>query len=249
MTGVEGAKGWGGKETVMTASNSWPRTPVGRLVWLENRLADWTANAAELGIGDDELAELTSFIANTRTKYDNAVTQRSIATAATKQFRQAAEPMNALGGALIRNIRSRADITGDEDLYALARINPQSPPSPAPAPMMPTNLDRTVNNNGSITVRWKSVNPPGVTGTSFMIYRKFGTATGEGANDVNGYRQIGTVGVKNYTDEHVPAGTPSVYYMIRALRGDKMSGFTDPLVVYLGAAPMDNGDSSLTIAA
>lgn len=224
------------------APNAWPKTRAARLAWLENRLADWTASAAELGIGDDEIMDLTNRINAARAALTTAQTLRSSARSATTAFYEAADPMAALGGALIQGIRARAQALGDPGLYTTARIDPKAAPSPAPTPMVPTEIETTLDNLGSITIRWKSVNPKNASGTSFVILRKLGGA------DHAAYRQIGATGRKSFTDATVPPGTPTVHYVVRAVRGDKMSDYSEPVTVYLGQAELDSGDG-LSLAA
>lgn len=257
-------------------TNAWPRTPAGRLAWLENRLAEWTAHAEALGIGPAELATLTEATLEAREALTEAITLRSRAKSATLRFKNAADPMTAIGGALLQGIRARAAATSQPELFALARIEPIAPHSAAAPPMTPTNIRSALTSSGSIALTWKSINPRNTSGTSFVIYRRLdmGKSTsaarrGAGASSnaesthsppsppsipspssppstlssPSGFRQIGCIGIKRFTDHGVPPGTHAVQYIIRAVRGGKTSEFSFPHTMYLGAMKMDNGES------
>src|SRR5690606_14316239 len=134
-----------------------------------------------------------------------------------------------------------AATSGEDNIYELARIDPPAPPSPVPAPTTPTDVVTTLTNTGAIHLKWKAKNASPSAGTAFTIHRKL---DGQSA-----YQQIGTSGVRTFIDETGPPGTPSVNYMIRGIRGDKLGEFSEPVVVYLGKTPMNGEDGQLSLAA
>jgi hypothetical protein len=227
---------------VSKKQNVWPATAVQQIQWLKDRLADWTTNADSLGISDDSIAQLTTLVNAANTSLLDAVAARSIAKGKTQTFYSNAEPASAFASAIIKVIRAQAVTSDDPNIYELARLDPPAPPSPVPAPTEPTDLRTTVENDGSIRLSWKARNASPSAGTAFTIFRKL---AGQ-----ESYVPVGTVGVRTFTDNTVPPGTPSIQYIIRGIRGDKAGPFSEPVTVYLGKASFDGaGGEGLTLAA
>lgn len=220
-------------------SNRWPPTRAAQLAWLETRIANWTSQSGDIGLNDDLVGELNSQVSAARMAYDAMVSARAAAIAATAAWRAASEPMAQTGGGAIKTIRAFAQVTGDPMVYAKAEINPPSGPSPAPDPTMPLSLVTDLENQGAVLLTWKSTNPAAHTGVSFTIYRKMHGETS--------YKVVGATGEKKFVDVAVPAGTHWATYMVRAVRGGKMSPFSEPSTINFGNQGAD-GDA-LTLAA
>ncbi|MFG0282818.1 MAG: hypothetical protein ACF8R7_00205 [Phycisphaerales bacterium JB039] len=60
---------------------------------------------------------------------------------------------------------------------------------------------------------------------------------------------VGAVGVRTFTDATVPPGTPSVQYMIRGIRGEKVGPFSEAVTVQVGKTPMNGEEGGLSLAA
>src|SRR5690606_35494118 len=144
-----------------------------------------------------------------------------------------ADPVIATAGGMIRTISGYAATSGAINVWELARLDPPAPPTPVPAPTTPTDIATSLNNDGSIVITWTAKNAAPNAGTAFTVHRKLEAQAS--------YTSIATVGVRTFTDEIVPPGTPSVQYMIRGIRGDKVGQFSEAVTVYLGKTPM-NGE-------
>lgn len=224
----------------MGKQNVWPQTAQQQLAWLESRLADWTSHTDDLGITDTQIADLTSMVNESRTALNSALTARSIAKAATSGFYSTARPMQLYAGALIKQIRAYAGTTDDSNVYTIARIDPPSPPTPAPAPEMPWDVRTKVENDGSVSVTWRARNAASHAGTSFELQRLL--------NDGNTYTFLALSGIKKFNDQTVPPGTQKATYRLRATRGTLQSPWSEPVTAHFGV-PQSADSGDLHIAA
>ena len=86
-------------------------------------------------------------------------------------------------------------------------------PAPRPAPGMPNRFTVALAGNGSLTLKWKSNNPKGSSGTMYQIWRRLGAATSTAT-----FTYIGATGQKQFQDSTIPAGTASLTYQLQAVR-------------------------------
>lgn len=86
---------------------------------------------------------------------------------------------------------------------------PSTHPTPTPAPGPVSNFKAEINGDGSLTIKWKSDNPAGASGTIYQVWRKIGSGA---------FTYCAGCGTKEFTDYTVPAGTPSITYQIQAVR-------------------------------
>lgn len=78
------------------------------------------------------------------------------------------------------------------------------------------------------------------TGTFFTIRRKLATESN--------FVEIGSSGVKAFTDNTIPAGTTSATYRVRAQRGEATSNWSQQVAIQFSASG-DSESSGLTLAA
>ncbi|MFG0252439.1 MAG: hypothetical protein ACF8NJ_06140 [Phycisphaerales bacterium JB038] len=225
----------------MTAQNHWPQSRKQQVLWLLDRIADWTTHAADIGLDPIELSAFAAQLTQVQTNLNDAINARSVAKGKTQTFYSSADPVAQTASAFIKNIRAYAATSGAANVYELARIDPPALRTPAPPPTTPTDIVTELGNDGSIVIRWKAKNAAPSAGTAFTIHRKL---DGETA-----YAPIATSGVRRFTDETVPPGTVSASYMIRGIRGDKVGEFSEAVTVYLGKTPMNGQAQGLSLAA
>jgi len=96
---------------------------------------------------------------------------------------------------------------GNKNLLGVKVRSSQPSPSPAPGPV--SNFKAEINGDGSLTIRWKSDNPAGTSGTLYQVWRKIGTGA---------FEYCGGTGSKFYVDDSVPAGAVSITYQLQAVR-------------------------------
>ncbi len=113
------------------------------------------------------------------------------------------------GNIVIEQVRTKARTAGD-GVYPLANIPAPSAGTPKPPPGQPTDLKVALDATGALGLSWKCANPPGASGTTYNVFRRIG-AVGE-------FTYLGGSGVREITDETVPAGSALVMYKIQAVR-------------------------------
>src|SRR5829696_8790374 len=131
------------------------------------------------------------------TKATTAQTKLAAAIAAREQSKNATAELDAAiadlanaGGDLIKQIRAKAAVDGD-NVYLLAQIPAPATPTPKGAPGTPLNFKVTLDQDGVITLDWKCANPAGATGTVYQVSRKLG-----GPDAAGDYAVVGTSGGK-----------------------------------------------------
>jgi hypothetical protein len=127
---------------------------------------------------------------------------------ATQALKDAVDAMQTTGAAMIVQIRAKAANGGGNEVYNLAEIPVPATPSPAGPPGKPGSFTAELNEDGSLSIKWKCASPGG--GVTYQVYRRV-TATGEFAYQAN-------TGVKEFVDTTIPAGSSQVTYQVRAIR-------------------------------
>ncbi len=210
-----------------------------RLDWIQTHLPVWTANATDIGLTEEQITTLSGLHTAADSAWTNAKTSRIEAKNDTLTSNSAWSTMNAFFGALVKAIRSHAQATGSQEVYALAGIDPPAPPKPKPAPGMPTDVTSTIDNTGRIILKWKSTNAAPSSGAAFSIRRKLSTQAS--------YTVIATVQGKTFTDDSVPEGIASASYILQGMRGNIAGEPSEPIIVYFHS--IDTAQPTLSLAA
>ncbi len=193
-----------------------PTKKLERLQFYEAHVAPWTANAAAINLTPAMITAFTPKVTAARAAFTAQQAAIQAAKAATEAFNNA---MNTLhdssgGGAeLIRVIKNWAESKNDPNVYVLAQIPAPAVPQPAAAPGTPTNFVVGLLENGSVVLKWKSVNPPGIGGTVYEVKRQTGGA--------GPFVYVGSTGLREFVDDTVPAsggGGVGVVYQITGVR-------------------------------
>jgi hypothetical protein len=83
-------------------------------------------------------------------------------------------------------------------------------PSPAPPPGTCSDFKVMLRADGSVQLTWRANNPTRMTGVTYQIWRRFGSA--------GAFSFAGASGEKKFIDSTIPAGTPQVQYQVRGIR-------------------------------
>ncbi|HRQ73948.1 MAG TPA: hypothetical protein PLU35_13060, partial [Phycisphaerales bacterium] len=95
---------------------------------------------------------------------------------------------------------------------------------------------------GYVEIRWKADNAANSSGAYFKIERRL--------DDEQGFRLLGTTGLKAFTDETIPAGTAQATYIITPYRGDAAGEPCEQFVVPFAAqGGQQSGQQGLALAA
>lgn len=196
-----------------------PDTRLGKIEFYEaHALAGgpWATNAAAIGLTPAAVTALGTLTTQARAAFNAAEAARQAAKAATQNFYDKVRDMHngpGAGADMIQTIRTWAESKNDPNVYTLAQIPPPATPGTTPPPGTPFDFTVGLLQSGALELRWKCNNPSGTQGTVYEIKRRTG---GSGP-----FGYVGSSGVKNFTDDTVVAGSPSVTYQITAVRSTR----------------------------
>lgn len=213
-----------------------PNKAIDKVQFYENHIAPFTTNQAAIGVTAAEVTDLTTKTSAARAAYNTQQAAKQAAVVATEAFQNSVLAMSTLGAGMLKNIRAKAETTGNPDVYTLAEIPAPPTPGPRPAPGTPTDFGATLNADGSLTIKFKCSNPAGSSGTIYQVWRKLPEQTT--------FSYVGGTGAKEYTDMTVPVGTAQVIYKLQAVRSTA-AGPWAIFNVFLGVA--GNGAMTATV--
>jgi hypothetical protein len=167
------------------------------------------------------------------TEFAASVLAYQTAAAAAEVARQASEnatrTATAAFGVMRRNmtsgittIRAYAERQDDPSaVYTRAEVPPRSSGAPLPAPGRPFDMSvGLIDTTGALQLRWKCDNPPGASGTTYIVRRRLPTETA--------FTFVGATGEKRFVDSTFLAGPDSVEYTVQGQRADS-AGVVSPI--------------------
>ena len=204
----------------------------------EAHSAQWSANAAQIGLTPEAAAAIKAAIGTARTRFNAANVARGAAKSATLTQNQAVGTMKTLMADAIKQIRLYAETTNNTNVYALADIPAPAQPTPAPRPAQPSNMSAEIIPGGTLRVIFKAVNPSGGGPVTYIVSRKLENETA--------FRQIGTTGTsrpveglprgfKAFVDSTLPSGANNFQYQIVGQRGDTFGEPSKIFTVVIGS--------------
>lgn len=199
-----------------------------RIQWFEQRLPSWIAAPATIGLTAAQCTALDNATKAARAAYTAAQVARIAAKNATIGQGNSVRGMTTLGSDTLRFIKAFAEASANPNaVYQAASVPPPAPPTPPGPPVPPTDVTGDPNADGTVTVKWK-----GSTAyqTFFTVWRRVGNSTQ--------WTQVGSVATKSFLDDSVPAGSPSVTYVIRSQRNTQVSPASDEAVVNFGGGQL-----------
>lgn len=185
----------------------------------------WQTTPTKFGLIAAQVTNLKNAADAARNAYDAAQAARKAAKDATQAQSEALRAMRTVGREDVNIIKAFIEQSGDPTLWADAGLTPPAPRGTVPPPTAPFDITGTLDTEGNFTLRWKSSQPAGASGTVFSIYR--------GLND-DEPTLLDTVGPRTFTDEGIPAGTRTVAYFIKAKRSGKTSPASAMFTVRFG---------------
>lgn len=197
------------------------------LEFCEQRQAAWLSQALAIGLTVPIATEFKNATVAARAAWTAQLAAEQALKNAVIAQQNAVIALRRSGGDCVRLIRGFAEIQANPDsVYAIAQIPPPAVPTPAGPPGTPEQFKAALNPDGSITMRWKCVNPANTTGTVYKIVRR---AEGEA-----GFTPVAVVGVRNFTDTTIPAGVNRVEYVVTAQRAEFVGQPASPFIVMFG---------------
>jgi len=193
-----------------------PDTRLGKIEFYEAHTllgGPWATNATAIGLTAAQVTALGTLTTQARAAFNAAEAARQAAKTATQNFYDKVRAMHngpGAGSDMIQAIRNWAESKNDPNVYTLAQIPPPATPGVTPPPGTPFDFTIGLLQNGALELKWKCNNPSGTQGTIYEVKRRIGAA--------GNFNFVGASGVKAFTDDTVPAGSPSVTYQITAVR-------------------------------
>src|SRR5688500_16204746 len=103
-----------------------PVKAIDRVQFYEDHIAGWTTNATAIGTTSAAVTDLQTKTTAARNAYDAQQAAQQAAKDATLAFHNAVTAMSTAGAAIIKQVRAKAEVSADPNVYVLASI-------PAPA--------------------------------------------------------------------------------------------------------------------
>lgn len=203
-----------------------PRETV--LSWCEAHVDTFRTNAASIGLTADQALDFATAVTAFATSFaaeEKALLELEAAREASRgTYRLLRRQMTQA----VSDIRYFAeDQINPSVVYELAEVPPRQDPSTAPPPGQPTNLQASiVTATGAIELKWKSNNPTGTSGTSYIITRKLPTESD--------FRFVGVTGERRFVDNSFIAGPDSLQYQVQGQRADSASPVSEIFTLRFG---------------
>jgi hypothetical protein len=183
--------------------------------FLQAHSSAWSSNAVAIGLTAAEVTTLLDALTDTQQMLTAAEEKRLQAKEATATYYDQADQMARLGQQAIDRIRLFAQTTNNPNVLVIAQLPPVAPPQPLGAPTVPTDFVASINQDGFLTLAWKSSNAANSSGAFFNISRQI---NGEGA-----FAPLGAVPGREFIDTTIPVGTGQVGYRVQGRRGAFLS--------------------------
>jgi hypothetical protein len=191
-----------------------PSDRLAKLAFYEAHAPVWAPVATSIGLTSAAVTALSTAATNARTCYTAHVAAQAAAKAATAAFYDSIRTLHSapgMGADMIQQIKTKAQMTNNPNVYVLAQIPAPAVPAPAPAPGTPTDFTVALKQDGSLELKWRCPNPAGVSGTIYQVLRRVSGATAE-------FSLVGATGTRKFIDNTLPAGASPVTYQVTAVR-------------------------------
>jgi hypothetical protein len=213
-----------------------PETVIEQIEFCEAHWPVWTPAPTAIGLTAPLVAGLKTATEAARSSYNLAQAARAASKSATITQNSNAALMRGQVADLIRQIKAFAELQANPNtVYAAAQIPAPTPPTPLPAPGVPSNFQTILEPDGSITLSWDAANASASTGTFFTISRKLPGQTS--FVGVGGAPGITTESRRaSFTDSTVPASAAAAgaQYIVQGFRGTRSGEPSDAVTVQFG---------------
>jgi hypothetical protein len=187
-----------------------------RIEFCETHNPTWNTNAVAIGTTAASVASLVTLTTAARNAYNAQIVAMNAARDATNTANLAVDAMTKATADIIKQIRTKAAISGDS-VYSLASIPAPAARRPTGPLGMPNNFRVELAANGVPTIFWECTNPRNATGVVYTVYRSVG--------GTNQFEYLGGVGGKKFSDDTLPAGSEQVQYQVQAVRSTGVGPF------------------------
>ncbi len=101
-----------------------PSKKTEKIQWYKDRIAQWTSVATSIGTTSGAVTALGTKITAAEDAYNAKQLAEAAAKAATTAYYNAVNDMGVDGQAIIKQVRAKAESSGDMDVYSQAMIPP-----------------------------------------------------------------------------------------------------------------------------
>ena len=217
--------------------------PWGLGVWLQQRQVPWQSTAIGLSTETYNNFKTASGAAQTAwTAYQNA---KQALTDASDEWKRRKKDARTAASAGVKSIRTFAEQQPNpQTIFGLAQIPAPKVPNFGVPPGQPGSprieLDAAT---GALDIRFECNNPPGLSGTVYIVARRSVSTTGT----FGPWQQVAVTSVKRFLDASLVAGTPAVQYQITAQRGSVAGTPSLPILVSFGRSGGAGNGPGLTV--
>ena len=203
--------------------------------FLDTHATVWTDAAASIGLTPAQATAFADAVVAAQGAYTAKLNADNASKAAALTFHTALRGARLSAADMIRLIKAYAESTAKPDVvYTLAKIPAPADRKPVPAPGQPENLRAVLDpTTGAIQLRWKSKNPRGGAGTSYLVHRR--------AHGQSEFVFAGSTGAKRFVDSGFVSGPDSVEYTVQAQRSGRIGPVSAILTIHFGrTGPVSN---------
>ncbi len=189
-----------------------PKTAAKKISFIKSHIEAWTEHAEELGLTEDELAQINSRLAAAQEAFKAQRMAQQAARSATLRFHETTAALAKVAAAAVLKIRATARGTDDDLIYAMASLPVPKKGSPIGAPGKPVAFNVELRELGQLVLKWTCKNPRNSEGTMYEIRRSI---------DGGEFTFLDVVGKKRFTDSTLPAGAKTAMYRVTAFRSTR----------------------------
>lgn len=226
-----------------------PKAKTEAIQWFAQRVQDWTANAASIGLSDELASRVETLTQIADAKRRAALAAMSAAQNATLAADTALAELRTIGGKAIVTVRAFAEVQDDPNsVYARASV-PAVVSHGAQPPEQPHEIEATIGTEGFVHLSWKARSRGGT--AYFTVSRSVQPAPAQPGDPMPPplpTEQLGVVGARTYLDTTIPPCTQSVVYTVTAHKNGYARVASIPVVIVLTPAPCAQPNAPIRIA-
>ena len=203
------------------------------LAWLQLRQVPWQ-NSAAIGLSTETYNNFKNTSGAAQTAWTAFQQAKQALTDASDAWKLAKREARIAASAGVKSIRTFAEQQPNpQAIYGQALIPAPKSPNFGVPPGQPGSprieLDAAT---GALDIRFQCTNPPGLSGTVYIVARRTVSTTGT----FGLWQQVAVTSVKRFIDSSITQGTPAVQYQITAQRGSIVGTPSLPILVSFGRA-------------
>jgi hypothetical protein len=194
----------------------------------------WSANFSRCGLTQETANEMKNATSAAQAAYTAWTAAQRAAKEANEVWRSAKAANRAIATAGVKTVRTFASRSSNPtEVYTLSGVPAPKTPNFGVPPGTPGSVTVALDvNTGALDVRFECNNPPGLSGTVYVVNRAVSTVAQP--NVFGPFQQVAITSTKRFVDASLIAGTPRIQYIITAQRGSLVGAPSLPVLVSFG---------------